>query len=132
MRVVLDTNVLVAAAVSRGLCAELLARVILEHQWLVTAGIRGELERVLHEKFPQHEVAAASFLEVLDLEAEVLPQPDRPDSTPAIDPVDLPHLAAAVAGGAEIFVTGDRELLALESFDGMPIRAPRAAWPLLG
>ena len=60
MRVLLDTNVLVAAVASRGLCAELLARVILEHRWLVTDGVRGELQRVLHEKFPRHEVA--SFL----------------------------------------------------------------------
>jgi predicted nucleic acid-binding protein len=75
---------------------------------------------------------AISLFERPDLEAEVLPQPDLLESSPAIDPDDLPHLAAAAAGGAEIFVTGDRELLALESFHGVPIRAPRAAWPLLG
>jgi putative PIN family toxin of toxin-antitoxin system len=131
VRVLLDTNVLVAAVVARGLCAELLARVIQGHRWLVTVAIRRELERVLQEKFPDHQAAAASFLEVLDLETEVLPQPAPPADAPEVDPDDLPHLAAAAAGGAEVFVTGDGELLELEAFEGMPIRSPRAAWPLL-
>lgn len=70
--------------------------------------------------------------EVLDLEAQLLPQPTLPTHAPRIDPDDVPRLAAAAAGRADVFVTGDNELLELGEYRGMQIRSPRAAWPSLG
>ena len=131
MRVLLDTNVLVAAVISRGLCAELLATVIQTHVWLTTSAIEGELDRVLREKFPGHGKAIRSFLEIVDAEAVELPQPGDPLDPPPIDPDDVPHLVAAVEGRADLFVTGDRELHELGRFCAVPIVSPRQAWPLL-
>lgn len=131
MRVFLDTNVLVAAAISRGLCAELLATIIQSHEWITTSAIRKELERVLREQFPDNPGAVATFLEIVDSETELVPLASPGSDLPDVDPDEIPHLEAAAAGGTQLFVTGDRELLGLELFRGVPIRSPRGAWPLL-
>jgi predicted nucleic acid-binding protein len=40
-------------------------------------------------------------------------------------------LGTAVAGGGELLVTGDAELLALGSFEGIPIVTPRQRYDRL-
>ncbi len=47
------------------------------------------------------------------------------------DPADDMVLAAAVEGRADAIVTGDRDLLALEEYEGIAIVAPRAFLNLL-
>ena len=52
--------------------------------------------------------------------------------SPALrDPKDNPILACAVEGGADYIVTGDRDLLVLERFQGIPIVSPAAFAALL-
>ena len=50
MRVLLDTNVLVAAFATRGFCFDILQVVLAEHQLLVGETVLQELERTLAEK----------------------------------------------------------------------------------
>jgi predicted nucleic acid-binding protein len=50
VRVVLDTNVLIAAFATRGLCEDVLRTVLAEHELIVSKFILAELERVLVEK----------------------------------------------------------------------------------
>jgi predicted nucleic acid-binding protein len=47
------------------------------------------------------------------------------------DPDDEAILAAALAGKANVFVTGDKALLNLESVEGLPIITPRGLWESL-
>ena len=47
------------------------------------------------------------------------------------DPDDEVILAAALAGKANVFVTGDKALLNLESVEGLPIITPRGLWESL-
>ena len=46
-----DTNVLVSALMGRGLCRDLLGRLIIEHTVVIGAPVREELRRVLLTKF---------------------------------------------------------------------------------
>jgi predicted nucleic acid-binding protein len=48
------------------------------------------------------------------------------------DPKDLPVLAAAVAAHADAIVTGDDDLLSLQSFEGIPIMKARQMLVSLG
>ena len=48
------------------------------------------------------------------------------------DPKDLLVLAAAVAARADAVVTGDDDLLVMESFEGIPIMKARQALENLG
>ena len=50
MKTFLDTNVLVSAVATRGLCADILHTVLAEHQLVVGEAVLGELRRVLRTK----------------------------------------------------------------------------------
>jgi uncharacterized protein len=127
MRVLLDTNVLASAATTRGLCGDVLREVLARHELIVCPQILSELRRVLRDKFR----APAEMIE----DVAGLLQECAISSTPGVlpklgikDKDDLGILAAAMAGGAEIIVTGDKELLALKRFAGIEIASPRQFW----
>jgi predicted nucleic acid-binding protein len=47
------------------------------------------------------------------------------------DPDDEPIVASALAGKAQVFVTGDKALLELGSVEDLPIVSPRQFWEML-
>lgn len=129
MKVLLDTNVLVSAVATRGLCADILQTVIARHQLLVGPTVRAEVGRVLRDKFRVPEAVAREFETFLRREATTTPRAGGPH--PAVrDPDDALVLAEAVVGGAEVLVTGDRDLLDVVE-PPMPILTPRAFWEQL-
>lgn len=127
MRLVLDTNVLLAAFISRGVCHELLEHCEREHTLVGSEFILGEFEEKLVSKFdapPSKGREAAALLrsrmELVDpvpLEAPVCRDPD-----------DDWVLASAVAGTCECIVTGDEDLLSLGEYLGVRILAPNTFW----
>ena len=50
MRVFLDTNVLVSAVATRGLCADVLREILFSHQLVVSVPLLDELKNILHTK----------------------------------------------------------------------------------
>lgn len=123
MRVFLDTNVLVAAVATRGLCAEIFEIVIQSHELLSSREVVDELNRILREKLRTPEDIANTFVTlILDQAEMVVPG----DATPSVaDPDDIPILSAALNGRSEVFVTGDKALLELEAHTGLKIVSPR-------
>jgi predicted nucleic acid-binding protein len=78
LRVFLDTNVLVAALATRGLCADVLRTVLAEHQLLLSGTVIEELTRTLTEKFRLPETMVrevVTFLHASASLANVRPQP---------------------------------------------------------
>ena len=130
MRVCLDTNVLVAAFATRGLCADVLRTVIAEHELVLGDVIMVELRRVLKTKLrlPADRLAA---VEAVLAAFPLAPKPARPFAIEIRDPSDRWILATAVAGGADVLVTGDQGLLAVRDACPVPILDPRAFWDLL-
>lgn len=110
MRIMLDTNVLVSALAFPGVCAELLDVVLAEHHALVAQEALRELERVLTEKFafPLHRAREA--VAVVGDQATVV-HATRPAAWPLRDPDDRWIVGAALDHGADILVTGDRDIL---------------------
>ena len=51
MRVFLDTNVLVSALATRGLCAELYERLLVEHEVVIGEPVVAEVLDVMRRKF---------------------------------------------------------------------------------
>ena len=129
MRVFLDTNILASALTTRGLCAELFEVVLQSHDLLISEAVFRELQRILPEKLGQTEAITNGFIALLRAEGQVItaehPLPKLPD------PDDEAILAAALAGKANAFVTGDKALLNLESVEGLPIITPRGLWESL-
>jgi putative PIN family toxin of toxin-antitoxin system len=127
VRIVLDTNVLLAAFGTRGLCEALLAACLEGHDLVTSTQILGELRRHLVKKFRLPARRADEVVAFLRDHAEVVePEPVLADACP--DPDDLPVLGSAIAGRAELLVTGDGELLALRSHAGIPILTPRECY----
>jgi len=127
VRVFLDTNVLASALATRGLCAELFESVLAEHELIVSQDLLIELDRILALKFRIPAAVADGFMTLIAEMAAALAVPDHiPQGIP--DPDDAPLIAAALAGGAACFVTGDKALLGLEQVHGMAILSPRQFW----
>jgi len=130
MKVFLDTNVLVSATATRGLCADVLRAVLASHQLVVSEPLFTELERVLLKKFGVPGNLVAELLETLKQDAHY----SSPTSLPNIeirDKDDVPILFSAVNGEADIFVTGDEDLLKLGEVEKLEIMSPRIFWERL-
>jgi putative PIN family toxin of toxin-antitoxin system len=125
-----DTNVLASAFGTRGLCLDLFRLALDQHELLVSAVLLDELERVLEEKFGVPVRDRAAVREVLG-ECTLVATPDPVPVFDCPDPSDTPLLAAAIAAGAEFFVTGDKALLEMKSIKGMPVVSPRQMYERL-
>lgn len=127
MRVFPDTNVLFAALATRGLCSDLLRAILAEHDVVIGAPVLAELRRNLLSKLrmrAEQVDLAIGFVR----ELEIAPSVPRRGRLPGIDAADAAILECAARAGAEIFVTGDRALLQLGKFDGVPLVSPRELW----
>jgi putative PIN family toxin of toxin-antitoxin system len=129
VRVCLDTNVLVAAVATRGLAADVVRLVLAEHDLLVPAVVLTELERVLATKLKLPKARIAEYLAFLR-EQEVIAKPARLLDVEVRDRADAWVLASAVAGQADVLVTGDQDLLVLGNRARVPVLDPRGFWTL--
>ena len=127
MRVFLDTNLLVAACATRGLCADVLRIVLAEHDLITGEIVLGELRDVLAKRLKLPPGTVADIMALLRAQ-EVVPKPVNPSSLPIRDPDDRWILASAVAGGADVLVTGDQDLLAVAAQAPLTILNPRGLW----
>jgi putative PIN family toxin of toxin-antitoxin system len=132
VRVLLDTNVLVSAYATRGLCADVLRVILSEHEMVVAEVVLEELERVLFTKIGLPHGMVAEILEALR-EHPVQPRPaGEPDHPDVADPDDAWVLASAIEARVEVLVTGDPDLLDVaDDVAGIRILSPRGFWSLL-
>lgn len=130
MRVVLDTNVLLAAFGTRGLCEALFAACLEGHDLVTSEHILGELRKHLVKAFlltSQRADEIALFVR----EHSLVVSPGAVPATACRDPSDLPVLGTAIAGKADLLVSGDKDLLELKRFEGVPIVTPRECYERL-
>lgn len=122
MIVVLDTNVIVAALVAKGLCHEIVVRALGSCTVVTSAALLDELEHTLRRKFTLGP-AALAFLEQLRLRVRII-EP-APLSVRVSRDADDDVALAAVAAGAALIVSGDEDLLVIGRHNGIDIVAPR-------
>ncbi len=130
MRAFLDTNVLVSALATRGLCAELYERLLMEHEVVIGEPVVAEVLGIMQRKFRAGNELLAKVEAELRLLEIVPAQPVAP-KLPIKDREDPWIIACALAGKADCFVTGDAELLGLSNAGNLPILSPRACWEKL-
>lgn len=123
MRVVLDTNTLISALLFSGTASRLVPlwqsrRITI----LLSGAILQEYLRVLtYPKFHLNEREVRGLIE-----EELLPFVETVRATKRLrivrrDPEDNKFLECAVAGGADHLVTGDQDLLELETYCGITV-----------
>jgi uncharacterized protein len=61
----------------------------------------------------------------------VVPKPAAPSNLAIRDPADRWVLATAIAGRADVLITGDQDLLVVAADSPIPILEPRMFWELL-
>jgi len=125
MKIVLDANVVIAAFASRGLCESILELCFHSHEIVPSQELLEEILRNLRQKIKlpggivkdignllrEH----ASIVSAIPLAADLCRDPD-----------DVKILGLAIAANADCIVTGDKDLLVLKKFQGVPILTPRS------
>jgi putative PIN family toxin of toxin-antitoxin system len=125
-RYVFDTNVLISALLFTNSMPDRAFAYALDHGTiLVSLPLLQELQRVLSRPIFERYVTQAEreqFLTSLTLEATLVTVTVQLQVVR--DPKDDLILELAVSGHATIIISGDADLLALDTYDGIPIRTP--------
>jgi putative PIN family toxin of toxin-antitoxin system len=130
VKVFLDTNVLASAVATRGICADVLNTALAGHEVVVSEQVLAELSRALQEKFRTSAELAKEADEFLRREAEVVGKAPKPEIT-VRDDDHIRIVEQAVAEGADVLVTGDRDLVDMGEDRPVPVLTPRGFWDLL-
>ena len=126
MKVVFDTNVLVSAFVTEGVCSKLLLRARRgEFQLITCPFILKELDAVLLKNFSATKRETREVFQILAEAISALVKPTQPVSGICRDPDDDYILSCSIAAAADYLVTGDADLLSLREFRGTRIVSPR-------
>ena len=123
MTVVFDTNVVVAALLTNGLCRECFRRAVRRRLLVSSPALLQEFESTLRRRFAVT-TASEEFLATFR------------DHVKLVDPTPLPArvcrdedddlvLATAVTAEADSVVTGDADLLVIGAYEGVRLVSPR-------
>ncbi len=131
MKVFFDTNVYVAEALLGG-AAEQMVRATVNAQWrvFVSSYVLNETTRVVSEKLGFSQRFGRLTRERALRRATVVDSPSTRHRVP-LDPKDSPVLRAALAAGADLLVSNDTHLLALNPYQGLRIISMTAYFDLL-
>jgi uncharacterized protein len=117
---------LFAAYISRGTCAALFEQILGTETLITSEAVLSEFEQALVVKARVPSAEAAVARHQLGSNAEVV----HPAILPARvcrDADDDAILGTAVAAGADLIVSGDKDLLVLRQYQGMPVITPAEA-----
>ena len=122
----LDTNVLISAVLFGGLPQGLVEHAFRGEYELVTGeALLDKFEEVLRERFARPALLAIALREELASIADMSRHQRIPRASR--DPADDMVLAAALGGHGDTIVTGDKDLLDLGAYEGMPVLTTRQA-----
>ncbi len=125
MKIVLDANVVIAAFATRGLCESILELCFHSHEIVLSQELLDEILRNLRQKIKLPGGIVNDINNFLREHASIVsPIPLAADL--CRDPDDVKILGLAIAAHADCIITGDKDLLVLKMFQGVPIMTPRS------
>ena|SRR3989338_9265543 len=130
MRVVLDTNVLIAAFATQGICHLILESILTHHEFILSPGILKEIESVLKRKINIPHAKRQEIIKFLK-DQSILLEDKTISALSCRDPDDIKVLALAIQGKVDFLITGDDDLLILKKVRQVPIISPREFWDRL-
>lgn len=131
MKIVLDTNVIVAAFAAHGLCEAVMELCLDRRELGVSRDLLEEIRRNLVKKIKLPEPTAEEIVSFIQSKAELV-VPVELEPSACRDADDLKILGTAITFGADYLVTGDKDMLVLEHIRGIEILTPRAFARLFG
>ena len=128
-RIVLDTNVVIAAFAARGLCESVFELCLERHQLITSNYLLDELNAKLSRKL---KLPDSTVLEIIQLyrNSSNSVEPALLEASACRDPKDVPVMGTCVAGNAQYLVSGDKDLLVLKSFQNTKILSRREFYEL--
>lgn len=129
MKIVLDSNVIVAAYAGRGLCESLFELCLDRYSIVTSEYILLEVQRALVEKIKLRKDDAGLILHYLREFCRVAVYEKLPEAV-CRDRSDDDIIALAVSNEAPYIVTGDKDLLALKRYKTVTMLSPRDFWEL--
>jgi len=130
MRVVLDTNVIIAAFASRGLCSEVFEVCLSGHSVITSEFILSEVREKLFQKIRLPQAIVRNIITYLRDMSEIV-RPEPINELVCRDKADNFIIGTALGGKVKLIITGDKDLLSLEKYKGIKIVTPREFWNLL-
>jgi putative PIN family toxin of toxin-antitoxin system len=127
VRVVLDSNVLVAAFATHGVCHDLFEYCLRNTTLLCSDFISEEVERILIHKIKVSARKTSEIISYLKSQTQWI-IPERENVENFRDPDDLMIIATALTGEADYLITGDKDMLALKKIKKTTIISPREYW----
>ena len=128
MRIMLDTNIIISAALfPNGRAAQAFFKALQPpYQPLVCDYVVDELHRTFREKFPNRLTELEAFLFNALSFIKLVPTPEEAVSSEQKirDPKDRPILRAALDAHADLFLTGDKDFLESSVTDPRIISVP--------
>jgi putative PIN family toxin of toxin-antitoxin system len=130
MKIILDTNVIIAAFATRGLCSAVFELCLDRFDVVLSEPILKETLKHLHGKIklprPQCNLVVSYLRENC-----LISETDDPNGSLCRDPNDLHVLGLAKRSMANFIITGDKDLLDLARFEETKIITPREFWESL-
>ena len=115
MRVLIDTNVLISAALDPNGVPSQAYRKAASHpnRGLICEQNVDELKRIFNRKFPSRMASLDKFLSTALLTLELVPVPSDEITAESLirDVKDRPILRAAIEARADVLLTGDKDIL---------------------
>ncbi len=115
MRVMIDTNIIISAALfPHGRVAQALYKALsAPFEPVICEYVLDELHRKFQEKFPDKQVEMEAFLFTLQNNVEIVETPDEvvEEEKKIRDVKDRPILRAALNANIDYFLTGDKDFL---------------------
>ena len=127
MRVVLDTNVIIAAFAARGLCADIFEVCLESHNIIMSEFILSEAEKHLIRKIRVPRTITQNIIDYLRDMSEIV-EPAKVEVSVCRDKDDVNIIGTALNGNARCIITGDNDLLVLKKFRKIAIITPREFW----
>lgn len=127
MRVFLDTNVWLAAFLTRGSCQELMEYCLEAHDLYTSSFILQEIEEKLTKKLKFPAAHVKVLIHFICAQAHLATEVAIGKKL-CRDPKDDKVLAAALGARASCLVTGDQDLLILKKVGPLPIVSPSDFW----
>lgn len=130
MKVILDSNVVVAAFSSRGLCQSLFELCLDRYDIIISNQILSEVFRILHKKLKMPHEKVEVIIDYLNEFCECVDY-EKLEKTVCRDKDDDEILALGQSIKADYIITWDKDLLVLKSFNSIPIVLPREFWNIV-
>lgn len=130
MKIVLDSNIIVAAYAGRGLCNSLFELCLDRYSVVISNFILEEVYRTLYSKLKMPKKNVQIIIDYLK-EFCILSEYEKLISKVCRDKNDDDIIALALSNNADYLITGDKDLLVLKKYKNIKILSPREFWVIV-